>query len=441
MEGRTDSKYENIAGYAAAGESNLLHFGEGSKSGAATDDNSGSQFFQFSESMNSIIERIGVRLQSKYRKATDAFRGIDLDGDGTVNMKENRIFFLEHQYKTDTADEFFYTLDKNREGYITRDSFLYVFGPFLSRERQDSHPRVKSKKKHAELSNECALMLEAVGAKLSQKYNSAKDCYRLLDRDRDHKVSLDELRFFFKNHGWAKSDADFFFYEIADVQVDPDNVSMARFQHIMSAFVNFPTHPRFNVPDDPLLEADIEKLSKKLAVKYKDVRTAVRNLDGDRDGTIGFEEMANFVAFCGFQREFAERIFRHLDADTNSSINYLEFQRWLGMHIHPGENESEVDPHKRPENKVRDSAVTRTIEAIGQKADQKYKNMRNTFKTVVHENGRVTRTELHRFFRNFGYRATEANILFEELRTDDSGTIDMLDLQACFKPYIGHGTL
>merc|ERR1712232_473215 len=126
----------------------------------------------------------------------------------------------------------------------------------------------------------------------------------------------------------------------------------------------------------------------------------------------------------------------HLDRDGSGAINYLEFQRWLGRHIHPGEVESEVSPHVRPEIQVKDSDVHKTVEAIGEKAAQKYKNMRNTFKTVVNQNGRVTKAEVQRFFRNFGFRATEANILFDELRTDDSGTIDMLDFQACFKPYI-----
>jgi Ca2+-binding EF-hand superfamily protein len=78
--------------------------------------------------VNKIAEVIKDRLITKYRNVHDAFRGLDLNRDGTINASEMRTFVRGFGMPLDAGDKIFAALDKDGSDEVQYDEFIAIFG-------------------------------------------------------------------------------------------------------------------------------------------------------------------------------------------------------------------------------------------------------------------------------------------------------------------------
>lgn len=83
---------------------------------------------EIEKEVNDLAAMIGVRLTTKYKTLRDAFRAVDCDHDGNVSQVEMRQFFRSFGMSCDSADKFFEGLDGERQGWVSYDKFMAMFG-------------------------------------------------------------------------------------------------------------------------------------------------------------------------------------------------------------------------------------------------------------------------------------------------------------------------
>jgi len=79
-----------------------------------------------------IARTVAQCLATKYGKTSEAFRMLDLNGDGVLSLDEFRMFFRNVNLPLDKADRLFQALDTDLTGLVQYDSFLSLLGCMIS---------------------------------------------------------------------------------------------------------------------------------------------------------------------------------------------------------------------------------------------------------------------------------------------------------------------
>jgi len=78
-----------------------------------------------------VARIVGEKLFFKYRKVIDAFRMLDLNGDGAIDREEMRAFFRSINMPLDKADKLFQALDTDLTGHVQYAAFMGLMGPLI----------------------------------------------------------------------------------------------------------------------------------------------------------------------------------------------------------------------------------------------------------------------------------------------------------------------
>jgi Ca2+-binding EF-hand superfamily protein len=157
--------------------------------------------------LRSMMQDIGVKLQLKFRHSREAFRGLDLDKDGTISRSELRAFCRGFGYGPESADQLFATLDQEDSGEIDFSHFMSHFDSVLNRPFAPRGTALTAlQDRH--LSKEVAEIARIVGDNLATKHARPADAFRMLDINGDGGISRDEMRTFVRSINMPMEKAD-----------------------------------------------------------------------------------------------------------------------------------------------------------------------------------------------------------------------------------------
>jgi len=151
--------------------------------------------------MREVMKDIGEKLPLKFKHVRDAFRPLDLSHNGKITQSEMRSFLRGFGWSHDVADRFFRVLDEDASGEIDFNSFMahfeVVLGPAnVPAERSDLV--VLSDEPDVQFRQEVNQVASVLAEKLLTKFSSARDALRALDLSNDGKITLQDMKLFFR---------------------------------------------------------------------------------------------------------------------------------------------------------------------------------------------------------------------------------------------------
>jgi len=347
-------------------------------------------------------------------------------------------------------------------------------------------PRVRQPRhRRASFDNICY----AIAQKATQKFNNTREAFRFIDEDHDGTISPTEMRYFFRAYDFPPEIADSFFSFL-----DPDNLGEIPYDK----FVEFMS-PHFNDfrPGSPTLDGEVVRkktdrppspvriqnvaevhkefaevlhiIGQKVPSKFKSLRHVWRHVDSDNDGKVSQKEMRAFFRAFNLPQEEADKLHERMGQGSGGEIYYEHFVRYLGPYVAPDtllsnlafntpRTAKQTDPSlmkvdDEPVSRKRDPpstsyAVDQDPEVrnelknlmvdIGRKLPLKFKQQRDAFRMLdLQRDGRITRTEMHGFFRGLGWDETRANWLFDMLKEDPHGEVDYKSFMSHFDRILG----
>jgi len=181
-----------------------------------------------------MMQDIKRKLELKFRHARDAFRGLDLDKDGSINPSEMRAFLRGFGYDADAANSLFALLDEEGNGEIDYSHFMSNFEQVVMPNGGKGRGRPEPfGDKH--LNREVAEVARIVGENLFTKHRKVNDAFRMLDLNGDGHISREELRSFVRSINMAPEKSDRLFQAL-----DTDLTGMIpyeTFMHMMGPMI------------------------------------------------------------------------------------------------------------------------------------------------------------------------------------------------------------
>mmetsp|Transcript_37627 Transcript_37627/g.99534 ORF Transcript_37627/g.99534 Transcript_37627/m.99534 type:complete len:308 (+) Transcript_37627:3-926(+) len=294
-----------------------------------------------------------------------------------------RYFFRAFNIPEDVADSFFEGLRAPDTDFVDYGAFVSVMGPFIQPSHHGSTP-VSAKPKfgfrrvmnpnrqalaagpdsphfssanagpprterhhygsdpNAELKTELRELFKDLGRKLAFKFKHMRDAFRMLDLERNGRITRQEMRSFFRGFGHDEILAD----RIYDLLVDPDTDAvdfgefMQQFEVVLGPGFRCAQRAPLIQVSDPSLSKEVNDIAimikDRMTTKYKRVSDAFRSLDLDKSGKISLWEMSIFLRQFGLPPEMAAKFFRALDEDGSGEIPYNHFVNLFG----DGENKN-----------------------------------------------------------------------------------------------------
>jgi len=83
------------------------------------------------EDIKKVCQLIGEKAPQRFRTVREAFRFIDQDHDGKVDLQEVRLFFKVFNIPESAADRLFKFMDTSLDGAIDYNEFVNYFGPYI----------------------------------------------------------------------------------------------------------------------------------------------------------------------------------------------------------------------------------------------------------------------------------------------------------------------
>lgn len=176
-----------------------------------------------------MMQDIGRKLQTKFRHSRDAFRGLDLDKDGSISPSELESFLRGFGYDAESAQSLFELLDEECNGEIDFALFMSHFStvvmPGGSIAKRTRHEPLQDQ----DLNKEISEIARIVGVNLGTKYTKVTDAFRTLDLSGDGCIQIEEMRNFFRNINLPIDKADKLFYCL-----DSEQSGMVSFKDFMA---------------------------------------------------------------------------------------------------------------------------------------------------------------------------------------------------------------
>jgi len=218
-----------------------------------------------------VISRITQRYNN-INEVKKAFMSIDIDHDGQITRQE---MANSGKFNAQEVDAIFILGDVNGDGNIDLEEFIGLM---------------------------CPTAAEAIAkmTKTVKNMNEAQQLFRILDKDGDGMISMEEMRNCGQKFSAKEIDAIF---ALGDVNNDGE-IDVGEFVAVMC-------------PSASTVVARISKGFKTL----EDVKQAFKKLDKDGDGVISRQEMAA----CGLNDQEVEAIFALGDSNNDGEIDQQEF--------------------------------------------------------------------------------------------------------------------
>lgn len=293
-------------------------------------------------------------------------------------------------------------------------------------------------------------MCDMVGHKALARYQSLNDAFRMFHTT----MGREDLQELFQNIHMSSSSADRFF----DL-MDSDGSGILDSLELRGLIGQY-IKPGERTPRDPAKSVQAMKLAKaevnlqqlgeiigvKAGQKYRNVKDCFRYLDADHDGNITRRECMNFMEVFGFPTSVGAQVFKMLSSESGDSdyIDYNTFLRTFGPYITPGykgmwKQEKQVPARKMSRAQVE---LHQLGELIGCKASQKYRNVRDCFRSLdYNHDGTISRGECIQFMETFGLPSSVGERVFSLLGEagGDEEFIRFTTFVSTFGPYIVPG--
>jgi Ca2+-binding EF-hand superfamily protein len=319
------------------------------------------------------LQFIAKKSKEKFVDIRRAFRPVRASGNGIIRREDMRHFFRIFNFPQREADRFFDRLDVQAVGEVELARFMDLMRPYGA---QGSHkpmngwakpgfavelgtfPQQKSpQQKSTELAEgvsppvgstsneenpqkELRKVMQRMGEKLPLKFKHARDAFRVLDLERNGRITREEMRGFFRGFGEAPEVADRVYVLLQDDALRGE-VNFAAFMKHFDGILG----PSFRQGKreplvkgcDPFIEKELcaaaAILGERLLTKYQSISQAFRSVDLDKDGSVSRYEMRIFFRNFGMSFSSADKLFDALDVDKSESIEYDEFVAIFGPHL------------------------------------------------------------------------------------------------------------
>jgi Ca2+-binding EF-hand superfamily protein len=310
-----------------------------------------------------VLRIIRQKVPSKFRSLRHVWSFVDTDNDGKLSKKEMRAFFRTFNLPQEESDNLYERMEKGSDGGIMYEQFIGYLGPYVSPdptalrldgfkapkktkhfdpsmlvrfEGPHAHPRRDHSKTYEldqdpDVRNELKNLMIDIGRKLPLKFPQQRDAFRMLDLQRDGRITRTEMRGFFRGLGWDATVADRLFDMLKeDPYGEVDYKSfMSHFDRILGPqFRQGKRKPLIQV-DEPDIEKEVNDiahiLQDRMTTKYKSVKEAFRAVDLNKDGNVCLHEMKTFFRNIGMSYAQAEKVFEAIDTQNTGEIQYKQF--------------------------------------------------------------------------------------------------------------------
>jgi Ca2+-binding EF-hand superfamily protein len=158
--------------------------------------------------MRQVMKDIGEKLPLKFRHVRDAFRPLDLSHNGKITRTEMRSFLRGFGWSHDVADRFFSALDEDDCGEIDFNVFMSHFDSVLGPANRPASRGDLIAVQDNKLRQEVNRIARILGEKLLTKFSSAREALTTLDLSNDGRITLSDMRLFFRTMCMSVDDAN-----------------------------------------------------------------------------------------------------------------------------------------------------------------------------------------------------------------------------------------
>jgi len=343
---------------------------------------------------------------------------------------------------------------------------------------------------------EMKVILQLISEKAAQKFNSIRSALRHLDADCDGNVDRSEVRHFFRGYNFTEEVADRFF-EYLDKE-KRGMLDYAKFVNFIRPFLEgaingTPLTARDltscrGAPDsvlEDMLEVTDERqdrlhefdgkfqeslriLTSKALDRFGSLANAFRFVDLDRNCNMTRNETEYLFRLCNLPAELAVKFHDAVDTNGSGEISLQEFHAALAPYLSDEDQKRQQLKKKKdyllkpytPERADEDlrsaskraaskewnkhvdfelrNELRRLMQDVGDKLLLKFKHVRDAFKPLnLQRLGKITREEMHNFFRGFGHPEEVADRIFDLLDQEGKGEIEYSVFMSHFESVLG----
>lgn len=159
------------------------------------------------EAFQRLCEMIGQKATLRHKTVNQCFRHVDTN-EGWIEKDELRRFLRGLNVQQEQADQFFEGLDSRGCGEVDFHVVKRIIAPYIQNDytvEDDALGRHEpSPRRPCEIRN----LVEVLGWRANQKYKQAREAFRCLDRDKDGRITREEIHKFVEQFGYNRLTAD-----------------------------------------------------------------------------------------------------------------------------------------------------------------------------------------------------------------------------------------
>jgi len=199
------------------------------------------------------------------------------------------------------------------------------------------------------------------------------------------------------------------------------------------------------------MRSNIEKIGKAASLRHKNTAKVFQCVYPDRNGMVHRNAVRIFYRNYGLSDKDADVFFDYLDHNNTGTIPYTEFKSHFSKYVdemHKCDHPAGVEPPRPkwasapPEGAVLDELdefMSTVVRQIGEAVSQKHNTVAGAFRYMhMDDDGTVSRQEVRKFFRSYGYTDPHVADMFFDHCADD-GLLNAAEFQSHFSMYIQPG--
>eukprot|EP00441_Pelagodinium_beii_P027154 CAMPEP_0197660956 /NCGR_PEP_ID=MMETSP1338-20131121/51160_1 /TAXON_ID=43686 ORGANISM="Pelagodinium beii, Strain RCC1491" /NCGR_SAMPLE_ID=MMETSP1338 /ASSEMBLY_ACC=CAM_ASM_000754 /LENGTH=594 /DNA_ID=CAMNT_0043238419 /DNA_START=7 /DNA_END=1791 /DNA_ORIENTATION=- len=319
-----------------------------------------SELVQFDREFQGTMRIIGRKIEERFGSAQAAFRFVDGDRSGAITRSETRYFFRAFNLPQEIADKFHDAIDTNRSGEISVQEFCSCLAPYVKSDAEskktfrrqapetpdllgppvnhqsDPSKTAWMKEVNSDFRTELRKLMQDMGDKIPLKFKHVRDAFRVLDLERNGRITRSEMRAFFRGFGHPEDVADRVF-DLVDQEGQGEidfAAFMSHFDSVLGPAFRQAKRQEMIQVSDPRQSKEVndiaEFIGEHLVVKYKTVQDAFRAVDLNKDGKLSQYEMRVFVKKFGLSVDAADLFFHALDTEDTGYVLYSTFVQLFG---------------------------------------------------------------------------------------------------------------
>lgn len=329
-------------------------------------------------------------------------------------------------------------------------------------------------------------LLDQVALKIAEKGKSCVEAFRGLDPDHDGKITREEASQFFLTYGMTLADVERVLVHFEASEKD-DLLDFQFFQSFLRPFISAAVAgtkwaDQIAAADQkPIMEYNksqpvdrgkaieavrrefhevLFRMGQKAKLKFLTVRKAFRCVNLEAQGQIPRSDMRYFFRVFNIDENIADQFHNRMDFNGTGEVDYDDFFECMRVYLMPDYEAQMHLKHQAPvakssaEDVIPDPAemnnttfrstwnasiqsfkrgvdpklvkeLCSVMAEIGEKIPMSFRNPRDAFRDLdLQKTGRITRAEMHNFFRLFNRTDEIADKVFDLLEPEGIGYIE-----------------